>query len=174
MSAIEWLPFISPFVWILLILNGLALLPLKLKAGLSTRVKLTLVFCMMTLVGWLLALFTVHVVTPIIRVNLLALSKLLLVPSLIGLTITLVRHLVQSENLLVASLKLLARGLKTIFHFVVLISPAIFYIVTGAYSKYANEKYKDDQKEEECEKSVHYHINSEGEYAPYDDINYKF
>ncbi|MCW5588136.1 MAG: hypothetical protein KIT27_00600 [Legionellales bacterium] len=174
MSAVEWLPFISPFVWILLVINGLALLPLKLKVRLPARVKLTLVFCMITLIGWLLALITVHVMTPAIRVNLLAFSKLLLIPSLILLGITLIRHLMQGNNLLVTLLKIAGKGLRPILHFIALISPAILHIITGAYSKYANEKYEDDRREGECKKSVHHHINSEGEYAPYDDINYKF
>lgn len=168
MSAIEWLPFISPFVWILLILNGLALLPLKLKARLPARVKLTLVFCIITLIGWLLALISVNVMTPLTRVNLLALSKLLLVPSLIVLGITLIHHLMQGANLLVTFLKMAAKGLKPILHFVALISPAILHIITGAYSKYANEKYEDDRREEERQKRDGPHNNWRGEYSGQD------
>ncbi len=168
MSAVEWLPFISPFVWTLLILNGLASLPLKLKARLPTRVKLTLVFCMITLIGWLTALITVHVMTPPIRVNLLALSKLLLVPSLITLAIMLIRHLMQGNNLLVTLLKMAGKGLRPILHFVSLISPVILHIITGAYSKYANEKYEDDRREEERKKRDGPHNNYRGEYSGQD------
>jgi len=169
MSAVEWLPFISPFVWILLILNGLALLPLKLKARLPTRVKLTLVFCIIALIGWLTAMITVHVMAPTVRVNLLVLSKLLLVPSLTVLTITLIRHLIQGENVLVTLLKGLARFLKPCLYLLTLIAPAILQVIASAFSTDDQEDKLKKRREREQKDKIH--INWKGEYSGEDDWN---
>lgn len=168
MSAIEWLSFISPFIWILVVLNGLALLPLQLKTRLPMRVKFTLALCAIALAGWLMAFMAIHITTPTIRINVLQASQVLLIPTVIALVVTLMLSLIQGKNILVTLLKKLVQVFKLAIRFLAFTASVSLYLFARAYSKYANEKYEDDQQEEERQKRDGPHINYRGEYSGQD------
>jgi len=174
MSAINWLPFISPFIWILLILNGLAFWPLPKKNQKARRVKFTIVLFAIVLIGWVLAVAAIHIMTPIVRVNTLALSKLLLVPSLFLLGGLLIMRLHQGKNFLTTLLKyigrLIAPVLKGIAETLALIAPHLLTFFADVVSNYADthEKRRHREERDKIEKS---HMNWRGDYAGEDDIN---
>lgn len=171
MSAVEWLPFITPFVWMLLILNVLALLPIQSKQPLPFRVKFTIILLIVDLLGWLLAIAAIHIMTPVIRINVLQLSQLVLTPTLIVLSIMVVCRLIQGKNLLNTILKSLGKLLKPCLRFLILITPTILRIIVKGHSKYVEEKPEDDRRAKERKKCNDLHINWRGEYSGEDDIN---
>jgi|GEM_PF-3107867 hypothetical protein len=108
MSPVEWLHFITPFIVITIIISLIACVPvtrawrqqLQLpKKPLAFKKVLLGTFGFIAL-GWMLAWVAPHIMTPLVRVNVMATSQLILTIALVlaGL-ITLVR-LFQRNNLL--------------------------------------------------------------------------
>lgn len=167
MSAVEWLPLMTPFVWGVVVLNALALWPVPLQARLLPRTKLTLVLSGVALVGWLMALGATHIMHhPAARINMVQGSQLILMPTLIVLAILLVIRLIQGKNLLTNSIQWLFRFLKPLLHLLKLILPALLNIVSNAYTKYADEKINNVEEESEYQDKIH--INYKGEYSGQD------
>ncbi len=167
MSAIEWFTFISLFVWGLQILNAFCLIPLKHNHTLGLRSKITLVLCGVSLLGWIIALLSTHITTPTLRVNLLQLSQLLLTPSLIGLTVTLLLHLLRGNNLLVILLRHLKKAIQPCLRLLIRALPFIPKIAAAAVG--IDEQEEEFKRKLEREEQEKIHINWQGEYSGEDD-----
>lgn len=175
MSAIEWLPFISPFIWLLLIANVLAYFPVESgKQGKKPfRVKFTLTLLALTLIGWLLAFLAVvgyyhpHIITPVIRVNFVAFSKLFLTPTLILLAGVLLVRLIQGKSLLnkllLITFTVLSKVLAPLGGFLAAIAPHLpdfFAEWSKNFEKVSREQEQKDQEERNKPR-----MNLRGEYS---------
>jgi hypothetical protein len=170
MSATEWLPYISPYIWFLLILNGLALFSMRPKDRSSFRIKLTLVLFATVFLGWLIAKITLHVTTPVWRTNLLASSEVILTPTLIALGVLLIVRLIQGNNFLTTLIRLIGKLLMRALNFSTPVLPAILHFSAGTFSRHADELQKnEEEKEEEMRDKIH--VNWKGEYSGEDDWN---
>jgi len=175
MSAIEWLPFISPFIWLLLIANVLAYFPVESgKQGKKPfRVKFTLTLLALTLIGWLfahLAVFGYHqpsLMSPYTRRTLVALSEYLLPPTLILFAGVLLVRLIQGKSLLnkllLITFTVLSKVLAPLGGFLAAIAPHLpdFF---AEWSKNF-EKVSREQEEEDQEELNKPRMNLRGEYS---------
>lgn len=156
MSAIEWLSFITPFVWILLALNVCAMLPIHLKKTQPSRVKFTFIVFVITVFGWFMAVLATHIMQyPVARINVLQMSQVILTPTLILLAVLLIVRLFQGENALITLLKGLGRLLKPILHLFAFAIPTILRIFSSAYIKHAHEQAEHEEDEYEKVESSH-------------------
>lgn len=169
MSAVEWLPLMTPLVWVVVVLNALALWPVPLQAKPLPRTKLTLVLSGVALLGWLMALGATHIMHhPAARINMVQGSQLILIPALMVLAILLVIRLIQGKNLLTNFIQWFFRFLKPLLHLLKLILPTFLNIIANAYTKYADEKFNNVEEKEESEYQDKIHINYKGEYSGQD------
>ena len=171
MSAIDWLAFISPYVWILLVLNGLALIPSE-KDSKPKRIKLTLILCALALFGLLLAHIAIHVMnSPAIRINTVQASQVLLTPVLICLAAILIYRLYIGKNLLFFLLRMAGKALVRLLDLLAPLAPIFLSLITGAYQKYAEENPDDEERRKEQERLDDIHLNWRGEFSGENDIN---
>ena len=178
MSAIEWLLFISPYIWPLVLLNLLALVPTKVNQSQSKRVKFTLILFSIVFVGWCFAHLALHIMHyPNVRGNVLDASKVLLTPALIALGILIPIRLFQRDNLLSWLLIFICqRILKPIVNALIESRSTISAFILAflkAYTNSANKETMDEKIKASNERAARerMRINWDGNYYGDDDWN---
>jgi hypothetical protein len=170
MSAIEWLHFINPFIVITLVIALVACVPVTRAwrkqfqlsdKPLAFKKVLFAAFSFIAL-GWVLAWIAPHILTPLVRVNMMATSQLILTVALVfaGL-ITLVR-IFQRNNLF----SLLLISAKR--HALIIIT-VVGTMASGVLVLFADSADENENKNKKQEKSAYdvprSHMNKRGEYC---------
>lgn len=170
MSAIEWLPFISPFIWVMLILNTLASIP-TFKGKKPTWLKTTLCLFLFAFIGLALAIKATHIMhDPQSRIDLVQTSQLFLTLDLIALGIVLLYCLYRGKNLLSFLLRITGIASTKLFTLLTPLALVLLHILTGAFDRYANDtNAKKEREEQELRDKIH--VNWKGEYSGENDWN---
>ena len=171
MTSTEWLPFISPYVWILLILNGLALIPIPMQFKRLPMTKFTLTLSAITLGGWLLALIAFYSNTPIVYRNLAALSEVTLTPTLFLFGAILLYRIYQGKNLLSLLLKIAKKVLVRLFDLLAPIASIFLHFLSDPKSPDLADYENTAEKWEEWERKDSIRMNLRGEYMGESDLN---
>lgn len=179
MSAIEWLHFINPLIWIVLLLALLSSLPIpaawqeefKLSKQ-SFILKRAFKICVgLVGFGWLLAWLAPHSTTPIIRVNMEALSQLLLTCTLIALSILTITRIFQRNNFLSLLFILGKRYLPAVMHAAALFISGLTILFLDAANE-NREKQKEIDQEKVKEPSLDLYMNHRGDFCDKDKLNW--
>ncbi len=166
MSAVEWLPFISPFIWMVLSLSILAWIPTHDRnKTLSINKKMhkcSVFLCWMLGIGWLFAIITPHIITPIIYVNTLEFSKLLLTPALIGLSVIVICRLFQKQCALSIIIETLCHLIRPLLPALSGLSVILVGIFADAWEAHANDDEFHEKRLKEANESP---FNWKGDYV---------
>jgi len=117
-------------------------------------------------IGWFLAYINPHIMTPIIYVNVLALSKLLLVPSLIASSIILLCRIFQKQCILTLMIEKSIHALKPLKPFgiiLIAISPIILEVASKIFAATYDEEEDEHEKERLNRDTIH--VNWRGDYS---------
>ena len=171
MTSMEWLPFISPCVWILLILNGLALIPIPMQFKRLPMTKMTLILSAITLGGWLLALIAFYSNTPVVYRNLVALSEVTLTPTLFLFCAILFCQIYQGKNFLSFLLRKAINALALLFNLLAPIVSFFLHLLSNDKSSDFINHENTVEKWEEWEKQDSIRMNLRGEYMGESDLN---
>lgn len=182
MSAIEWLHFINPLIVITMLIALIASVPVisswrkefKLPATPLALKKTLLVSIGLIVLGWGLAWLAPHMMTPIIRVNVIASSQVLLTVSLTASVIVISFRIFQKNNLLSLLLILSMRHFPFLARILGVVAAAFSgLLINSLDGKSQNKAKHEDANSSDEEKVLLDHaLNYRGEYCDKDKTNW--
>lgn len=182
MSAIEWLHFINPFVVITMSIALIASVPVisswrkefQLPSTALALKKTLLVFVGLTFFGWTLAWLAPHIMTPMIRVNMIAASQVLLTASLTASVIVILFRIFQKNNLFSLFLILVIRHFPLLARNFGFIAAAFSALLINSFDdkSYSKTKHEDANLSDEEKVLLDHALNYRGEYCDKDKINW--
>ncbi len=174
MSAIEWLHFINTLIVITIAVVLMVSIPVtkswRAEFSLSDKpfaMKKILLWglCFIS-IGWFFAWTATHISTPIIRVNIVALSQLILTLSLMTTGIVTIRRLFQKNSFITILFILIKRHVVPALPF---LGAAILYLFATAVEsmgKVEAEQEREDAPLNDVEKgALSHYMNLDGEYC---------
>jgi hypothetical protein len=172
MSATEWLQFINPFMVIAIILTLMASIPVasswikpfKLSDKPFALKKILISAIIFTALGWILAYLAPHVMTPIVRVNMVAISQVISIFSLLAICMVLINRISKKNNLLSMLFILAKHSLLIIITIIGKVCHTCLLIFLDA-SKNAKRTQERFDQESEPYKDPKGSINYQGDYC---------
>jgi hypothetical protein len=172
MSAIDWLHFITPFIVTAMIIALTSSIPVpsswvkpfKLSDKPLGLKKILIGAIIVIALGWVLAYLAPHVMTPIIRVNMVAISQVILIFSLLAIVIVMIHRIIQKNNVLSMLFILAKRCLPMIITIIGKISSALLVLLLDS-SEEARQKQKKLSNEKSAYKIPRSYMNKRGEYC---------